>query len=606
MTFIPLAIWLDAPDITVGLQGMATSATATPATAGGKDDVEATAGAIYLCVCLTGTSGIDQSVNSITPSPPPSTTTSTQPLQNNNIHHPPQTNRHPAYASPPPPSPSPPPTNNPPETSTTIHGPSYRPFHLAHSPTLSPLLPTPTFLTFLNHLNHVWLANPYLQALSATSNILGFIPSLEAQLAALGMQVAAELGTITVSKLRTKMFLREANETVFGPVGLRVRVLGTEGLLRVLGVEGDRLGLGEVFDYDFEQGSSKSEGGGGFDPVRRRMDALREYVAPVVFVDDMAVGNGGGGDWVRKVAWKQEEWFTQRQNRVLVRRHRRAVRGIGEAEVAEKELLVKMEEVEAEMMAVKGRAVERLSGPLGESLLGRGIVQDDLEKGLKQLQRKMEKLGREREKGVTKRLQQSERTFQRVRKREAKIAQKVIATARSGRTGSACPSDLGTPACRAGSRPDPWHRDAGSPATREHHHALPQLRVVLVDGLAVHQLRPDDVTHSVGDKHGGRHDGFLGRTGYVAGTEGDDKADNRSEEAGDGVSGNWNCRVVSPVGLPDHHAAGDDGETAGDEHGNARVRNAHADVTAEGDEDDADPTHWELEQNGVEGVVAKG
>lgn len=224
------------------------------------------------------------------------------------------------------------------------------------------------------------------------------------------------------------MFLREANERVFGPVGLRVRILGTEGLLRVLGVEGDRLGLGEVFDYGCEQGSSKGEGGGGFDPVRRRMDALREYVAPLVFVDEMDVRTWGGGgrDWVRKVAEKQEEWFTQRQNRVLVRRHRRAVRGIGEAEVAEKVLLVKMEEVEAEMMAVKGRAVERLSGPLGESLLGRGVVQDDLEKGLKQLQRKMEKLGREREKRVTKRLQQSERTFQRVGKREAKIAQKVM------------------------------------------------------------------------------------------------------------------------------------------------------------------------------------
>ena len=38
----------------------------------------------------------------------------------------------------------------------------------------------------------------------------------------------------------------------------------------------------------------------------------------------------------------------------------------------------------------------------------------------------MEKLGREREKRVTKRLQQSERTFQRVGKREAKIAQKVM------------------------------------------------------------------------------------------------------------------------------------------------------------------------------------
>lgn len=129
---------------------------------------------------------------------------------------------------------------------------------------------------------------------------------------------------------------------------------------------------------------------------------------------------------------------------------------------------------------------------------------------------------------------------------------------------------------------------------------------MLVDGFAVHKLRPDDVAHSVGDEDGGRHDGFLGRAGDVTGTEGDDKADHRSEEAGNGVSCNWNCRVVSPFGFPDHHAAGDDGKTAGDEHGDARVRDPHADVAAERNEYEADATHRELEEDGVEGVVAKG
>jgi hypothetical protein len=53
-------------------------------------------------------------------------------------------------------------------------------------------------------------------------------------------------------------------------------------------------------------------------------------------------------------------------------------------------------------------------------------VQDYLKRDLKQLQRQIDKLFKEREKRGTKRLQQSERMFQRVGKREAKIAQKVM------------------------------------------------------------------------------------------------------------------------------------------------------------------------------------
>lgn len=53
-------------------------------------------------------------------------------------------------------------------------------------------------------------------------------------------------------------------------------------------------------------------------------------------------------------------------------------------------------------------------------------MQNDLESDLKQMERKMGRLVKERDKRSTKRLQQSEKMFQRVGKREAKIAQKMI------------------------------------------------------------------------------------------------------------------------------------------------------------------------------------
>ena len=129
---------------------------------------------------------------------------------------------------------------------------------------------------------------------------------------------------------------------------------------------------------------------------------------------------------------------------------------------------------------------------------------------------------------------------------------------------------------------------------------------MLIDRLAIHQLRPDDVAHRVGHEHRRRHDGLFRGAGYVAGAQRDDQADDGSEEACDCVPGYRCGGLVTPGGFPDHDAAGDDGETTGDEHGDAGVGDAGRDVPAEGDEDDADGADGELEEDGVEGVEAEG
>ncbi|PWY83608.1 hypothetical protein BO70DRAFT_428872 [Aspergillus heteromorphus CBS 117.55] len=345
-----------------------------------------------------------------------------------------------------------------PQTSHTLHGTCYRPFLRAYPSSPSSSLPTTTtnnalpipptdFLTFIDALNEVWLAHPYFQVASTTGNLLGFVPLLEFQLLALGVQTAAECGAFQLSRMRTQAYMRLANEQLFAPRGLRAQVLTTRGMMREVGVPGEVLALPdlrkeEVFgDGEGDtQGSTTSSttstveiggGGGGHDPQMRRMEAIKEYVCPVVVEgrkkkNVSGTGAGEDGNWLKRAAEKQEMWFTERQNTGLVGRRSKAVRAIGEAEAAENELLVKMDEVEMAMDEVRERARERLRGPLGESLQGRGIVQDDLQKDLKKLDKKMGRLVRERAKRVTRRMQQGERRIQRVEKRENKIAQRVM------------------------------------------------------------------------------------------------------------------------------------------------------------------------------------
>lgn len=153
------------------------------------------------------------------------------------------------------------------------------------------------------------------------------------------------------------------------------------------------------------------------------MEALKEFVSPVVVEEEVVVAKD---NWVKRATDAQEKWFAERQNQLLVGKREKAGKWLSEAEEAEREINGKIEEVQATREAARVRARERLQGPLGESLQGRGIVQDDLEKDLKKLDKSLNKLVKEREKRVTKVLQKGERRLQRVEKTESRIAQKVM------------------------------------------------------------------------------------------------------------------------------------------------------------------------------------
>lgn len=283
------------------------------------------------------------------------------------------------------------------------------------------------------------------------------MPLLEVQLATLGVQVATEYGSIKLSQMRTQAYLRLANEELFVPRGLRVQVLKTRKMMEVVGVPGEVLELGkggrdgegeEVFEdakglgsrpsspsYQSptmendplgEKGkqpqSSSPSSSSKYDPQLRRMDALQGYVQPLEFDADLPLSE----NWLKRASEKQARLFASRQNSIFSGKRDKAAKLISEAQEAERELNAKVDEVETAQREVRARARERLEGPLGESMQGRLIVQEDMEKEIRKLDKKMEKLGKEREKRVTRKLQQSQRSIERVEKREMKIAQRVM------------------------------------------------------------------------------------------------------------------------------------------------------------------------------------
>ncbi|OGM42000.1 hypothetical protein ABOM_009522 [Aspergillus bombycis] len=313
-----------------------------------------------------------------------------------------------------------------PQTSHSIHGSIYRPFARAYAPALESLgIPRSEFLAFVDALNEVWLANPYIQAISTTSAVACFIPLLQIQIAALGVHAAAEYGSVKVSQMRTQAYMRLANEQLFRPRGLRVQVLKTKVMMREVGVPGDVLELGACGGRDEEFGDLQdgAEGKGRYDPQLRRVEALREFVCPIVYEEGGAVVKD---NWIKRASDKQEKWLSERQNSSIVGKREKAGKWMSEAEEAERQLNVKIEEVELAKEAARARARERVEGPLGESLQGRGMIQDDLDKDLKKLDKTLSKLVKEREKKVTKMMQKGERRLQRVEKKESRIAQKVM------------------------------------------------------------------------------------------------------------------------------------------------------------------------------------
>ncbi|KAL1984145.1 hypothetical protein VTN96DRAFT_9450 [Rasamsonia emersonii] len=211
-----------------------------------------------------------------------------------------------------------------PQTSKTIHGRFYRPFARAYSPDLATLgISSDDFLAFIDGLNEAWLASPYIQTGAQVGQLIGLMPSWECQVAAVGIQAAAEYGVMKISKTRTNAYLKVANRKLFQPHGLHAQVLQTPEMMTRIGAPETKLeSLPDQVD------TAEIQGG---DPRIRRIEALKDYVMPLNF-DVQPPALAKSKSWVAKAAEKQENWFAERQNRKLMERRQKAQSILAEAE----------------------------------------------------------------------------------------------------------------------------------------------------------------------------------------------------------------------------------------------------------------------------------
>ncbi|KAE8445893.1 hypothetical protein EG329_012672 [Mollisiaceae sp. DMI_Dod_QoI] len=96
------------------------------------------------------------------------------------------------------------------------------------------------FLAFVDNLNIVSTANPPLQVLNLAGGIIGMVPHHWAMIAGQVIQTSAQLGTAAVSKGRTEMYMREVNDRMFKPRGMKVSLASTEAMRAVLRIPYDR------------------------------------------------------------------------------------------------------------------------------------------------------------------------------------------------------------------------------------------------------------------------------------------------------------------------------------------------------------------------------
>lgn len=93
-----------------------------------------------------------------------------------------------------------------------------------------------SFLDFLDKLNRVSVASPPAQVLGLAGNIVSFVPLHTAQIVGGAVNAAANLSTYAMSKGQTEMLVRNANETLFAPRGLKLEVVRLDAVAKLTGM----------------------------------------------------------------------------------------------------------------------------------------------------------------------------------------------------------------------------------------------------------------------------------------------------------------------------------------------------------------------------------
>ena len=177
-------------------------------------------------------------------------------------------------------------------------------------------------LAFIDGLNEAFIANPVLQATSTIGNIVGFVPIPSAQIVGSTISLASGLGMATTSIMRTKQYMKKANESIFKPKSLHAQICKTEKMLMQTGINCD---VSVFAQRQYQMGEAPGSG----NHLVRRMNALGDRVMGLSFDVEAPVAPD---NWMKKIGAYSAQRAEQNQLKKLDKKQAKADKRNAKAE----------------------------------------------------------------------------------------------------------------------------------------------------------------------------------------------------------------------------------------------------------------------------------
>ncbi|KAE8453823.1 hypothetical protein EG329_009335 [Mollisiaceae sp. DMI_Dod_QoI] len=313
-----------------------------------------------------------------------------------------------------------------PQTSKSFQGPFFSPFCRAWAPALAESdITQAQLLAFIDGLNEAFIAHPTFQVASAIGGIMSFAPA-PVTFVGIGLQVGAGLASAATSWARARAFVKEANEKIFLPKGLRAKVLKTKKMMLAVGQGGEVLRLPPLVEMDPSSGAAWKDDEEN-DPRMRRIRALGDRVAELQLHGLPEPEEMRG--WWKKLGSRQAQKRDEKMHGRMMKKRENAWNKMAERnEDAEKEASKgdrEIRKIEREKTKEIEKAERKLSGRKGEDDKKRREIEEDLSKELRKLDREMEKAVRERDEKIREKTMDGQKEIRKADEKEGKVAMKI-------------------------------------------------------------------------------------------------------------------------------------------------------------------------------------
>jgi hypothetical protein len=142
----------------------------------------------------------------------------------------------------------------------------------------------PEFLSFLDELNRLMVVSPPVKVLGLAGDIVGLVPLATAQIVGGAVKAASIVASHGISKACSEMFIKEVNEKLFSPRGLKAAIVKLEVVARVARIP--MLDAGGKISKNAKLLAPVEAHENGMSAQQRRLLALAPYTSPLQLLPD--------------------------------------------------------------------------------------------------------------------------------------------------------------------------------------------------------------------------------------------------------------------------------------------------------------------------------